>query len=252
MNPLTFIFQKVLYQPFLNILVVFYNLPMIDFGLAIILLTILVKAATWRLDTHAILKQREAQIKGAEVQEEMKELQEKYKDDPMKQSEEIRKLWKEKKFNPFSSFAPMIVQIVILIALFQILRTNIGPEQLKLLYPFVKNPGEINPMFLGIINLAKASPVLAVLTGVVQFIYSKLTFSMQKKYKPKTKKKDKKKKEGTFQKVMQNQMIYFLPIFTVIICLTLPAALPLYWSLSTAVGILQTKIVYRKIEAENK
>ena len=199
-NALSSIFQKVLYQPLLNLLVFFYNLPLVDFGIAIILVTILVKAITWRFDTHAIIKQRETQIKGAEIQAEMKEIQAKYKDDPMKQSEEIKKLWKEKNFKPISSFTPMLVQIIILIALFQILRTNIGPEQLKLLYPFVENPGNINPMFLGIIDLSKSNAILAILTGVVQFIYSKITFSHQKKYQPKVKNKKSSKKSGGFKK----------------------------------------------------
>ena len=49
---------------------------------------------------------------------------------------------------------------------------------------------------------------------------------------------------------MQDQMVYFMPIITVVICFTLPAALALYWSFSTAINILQAKLTYQKIEEE--
>lgn len=248
MNPLVLIYRTLLYQPLLNLLIFFYNLPYVDFGIAVILFTLLVKAITWRLDIHALLRQKEAQIKGQELQIEMKKIQEKYKDDPITQSEELRKLFKEKGFNPFASFLPMIIQIIIIIALFQIFRHNIGPEQLKLLYGFVQNPGKINYLFLKTIDLSKPSYYLAILAGFAQFFHSKTLFNYQKKYQKKLKKNKKIKdetKQEKFQKIMQNQMIYFFPMLTVFICLALPSALALFWSLSSLVAVFQLTIVYK-------
>lgn len=261
MNPFSFlndIFKQLIYRPLLNLLVIFYNFPLVDFGTAIIFITVLTKLVTWRLDTHAIMKQREAQIKSAEIQEEMDEIKNKYKDDSKRQNEEIMKLWKEKKFNPLSSFGPLMAQMIILLALFQLFRVGIGPAQLKMLYPFVENPGAINPSFLhiplNILNLAKPNYVLAIITGIVFFVHSKMTLTLQKKYLPKKKKKkqEPKKKEGGMQKVMQNQLTYFMPIFIGFICLRVPAALPLYWSLSTFIGILQIKFVSKKLAEQKK
>lgn len=247
------IFKQLVYRPLLNLLVFLYNLPLVDFGVAIILLTILTKIITWRLDVHAIIKQREAQIKSTEIQEEMDEIKKKYKDDPKKQNEETIKLWREKKFNPFSSFGPLLVQMIILLALFQLFRVGIGAEQLKMLYHFVENPGAIEPSFLkiplDIFNLAKPNYILAIITGIVFFVHSKMTLVLQEKYFLKKKKKRKsgqKKNQGGMQKIMQNQLTYFMPLFIGFICLRVPAALPLYWSLSTAINILQVRLTYKK------
>jgi YidC/Oxa1 family membrane protein insertase len=251
MNFISTIFHQLIYRPLLNLLVVFYNLPMVDFGSAIIILTLFTKLITWRLDTHAIIKQREAQIKGAEIQEEMKEIQQKHKDDPVKQQEETMKLWKEKKFNPFAVFVPLIVQLIIFITLFRLLNAGIGPTQLKSLYSFVINPGTISPLFLRFLDLSKPNIVLAIITGIIFFAHSKITLILQEKHMPKKKKKKvKDDKKGNFQKALQNQMTFFLPVLITIFSLRAPAAVPLYWSLATLIGLLQLKLVYRKIEKQ--
>ena len=187
MNPLLFVFQEVLSRPLLNLLVFFYQLPYVDFGMAILILTLLLRLVLWPLNSKAIIQQRELQEKTQGIQKEMKEIKEKYKDNPAQQNAEIMKIWKKKKFNPFASFTPMIVQIIVLIALYQVLRHVLLPDGLNLLYSFVSSPGEINPMFLGVFNLSKANWILAVLTGIAQYFYSKMSFS----FKPKSQKKKK-------------------------------------------------------------
>ena len=263
-SPFIFIFEEVLSRPLLNLLVFFYQLPYVDFGMAILILTFLLRIVLWPLNSKAIVQQRELQEKTQGIQEEMKEIKEKYRDNPAQQNAEIMKIWKKKKFNPFASFVPMIIQIIILIALYQVLRHVLLPDGLNLLYGFVSNPGEINPMFLGIVDLSKASIVLAVLTGISQYFYSKMTFSFkpksQKKKKPRYQKGKEQKEAGKdkmedmqkkMQKVMKTQMIYFMPVFTVFICMALPAALALYWLFSTVVGVFQQKMIYKKIEAND-
>lgn len=256
-SPFVFIFEEVLSRPLLNLLVFFYQLPYVDFGVAILIVTLLLRIALWSLNSKAIVQQRELQEKTQGIQEEMKEIKEKYKDNPTQQNAEIMKIWKKKKFNPFASFAPMIAQIVVLIALYHVLRSVLQPDGLDTLYSFISNPGEINPMFLGVFNLSKANWILAVLTGIAQYFYSKMTFSKTKKNKKSKRQKDGEKDKANemqkkIQKVMQTQMIYFMPFFTVFICMTLPAALALYWFFSTVVGVFQQKIIYKKIDVDNK
>lgn len=260
MNIFTLAFQEVLYRPVLNLLVLFYNLPFVDLGIAIILLTILIRLVLWPLNSKAITSQQETQMKTQEIQEKMKEIQEKYKNDPQRQNEEIKKFWQEKKFNPFASFLPMVIQIIVLIALYQVLRNILQPSGLDLLYGFVPKPATISPMFLKVLDLSKTNWILAILTGVAQYFTSKMSFNLQaEKTREKEKLQAKKKKERKdkkinqaeemqkkMQKMMQGQMLYFMPALTVFICFALPAALPLYWLLSSCIGIIQQKIIYKK------
>jgi len=196
-----------------------------------------------------IKDQRESQIKSQDIREKLKEVQEKYKGDVARQNEEVVKIWKEMKFNPLAGFAPMIIQIIIMIALYQVLRAVIQPEGLSLLYSFVPHPGEINPIFLRVLDLSKASPILAILTGVIQYFYSKMSLALQPKISGKKKNRPSSGQERqmqTFQKLMQNQMIYFLPVMTVFIVWSLPAALSFYWFFSTLIGIFQQKMITKK------
>jgi membrane protein insertase Oxa1/YidC/SpoIIIJ len=100
----------------------------------------------------------------------------------------------KKQFNPFSSFVPLIAQLVIIIALFQVLKGGIGPTQIEMVYDFIKKPINFSPLFLKAIDLSRPNLFLAILTGGVQFIYSKITFSLQKICSQKRKRTKKKTK----------------------------------------------------------
>ena len=135
MNPFSFVFQEVLYRPLFNLLVLIYEyVPPYDFGISILLLTFLIRMALWSLNSKAIISQRETQIKAQKMQEKMKEIMRKYREDPMRQHQEIGRLWKENKFNPFSGFVPIVIQVIILIALYQVFRTIVQPEQFGFLF----------------------------------------------------------------------------------------------------------------------
>ena len=264
MNIFSLSFQEILYRPILNLLVFFYNLPLIDFGIAIIVLTILIRLILWPLNSKSITSQRETQVKTQLLQEKMKEIQKKYKNDPARQNEEMMKLWKENKFNPFASFLPIIIQLIIVIALYQVLSNILAPGGLDLLYGFVSRPTEINPMFFGILDLSQKNWLIAILAGVAQYFSSKMIFSFQKENQNKKSKEDKKKKpqkdnkeeqmeemQKKMQKIMEGQTIYFLPALTIFIGAALPSALPLYWLVSTLLGIIQQRMIYSKNNKNN-
>lgn len=222
------IFNILFYKPLFNLLIVIYNaIPGNDFGIAIIILTLLIRFILYPLTKKGI----ESQKAMAEIQPKIKELQQQYKDNRAKQAEELMKLYREYKVNPFSSFLNLLIQIPILIALYQVFLNGLNPERLNGLYSFVQNPGAIDPMFVGLIDLSQANPIMAVLAGVLQFVQSKMML-------PKSKKKDK-KQESDFAKIMHHQMTYFLPFLTVIIAWRFPAGLPLYWIINTLFSIAQ-------------
>jgi YidC/Oxa1 family membrane protein insertase len=141
--------------------------------------------------------------------------------------------YKENKINPFGSCLPLILQLPIIFALYQVFRVGMSSENLERLYSFVTPPETINSMFLGLVDLAQKSVYLAVLAGILQFVQSKMIA-------PKTPSGG---KGGDIGTTLSKQMIYFMPIMTVFIGLSLPAGLPLYWVAATIFAIFQQYIL---------
>ena len=235
MSLLLTIFNEILYRPLFNGLVFLYNvLPGHDFGIAIIALTVVIRLLMYPLFQKGIKSQKELSL----LQPKIKEIQKKYSKEKEKQAKAVMELYKEHKVNPMSGCLPLLIQLPILIAFFQVLRTGLDPEKLNGLYSFIQNPETINPIFLGIIDLSKRSAVLAVLAGITQFIQSKMSM-------PPTAKKTDESGKMDFAKMMSSQMLYMMPLLTVMIGLSLPAGLPLYFFVSTLFGIIQQYLTTR-------
>lgn len=235
MNLLTQIFNTALYQPLFNALILLYNyLPGNDFGLAVIILTFLLRLFLYPVMTQSIKYQKTLN----EIQPRMKEIQEKYKDNKEQQAKEIMNIYKEKKINPLSVFLPLLIQLPLLIALFQVFKMGLQPESMNSLYGFVSHPGKINYLFLGLISLSEPSLLLAVLTSIVQFF-------QVKKMSPQSEQKKTKKKDSImqFSDMAQKQMPYFLAAFTFVFLSKLPAALGLYWTTTSLFSIGQQYIL---------
>ncbi len=227
-------FQTILYEPLFNALIFLYNiLPGSDFGIAIILLTILVRIALFPLNKKALRSQKEM----AALQPKMKEIQNKYKDDKTKQSQELMKLYREHKVNPMGGCLPMLIQFPILISLYWVFINGLNPEKLNGFYSFITDPGVINPISMGILDLSNPSIILALLTGIAQFFQAKMMF--KNRPKPEGGKND-------MSQMMSTQMIYFMPIFIVFIAWRLPAGLPLYWLTTNLFSIGQQYLVNRE------
>jgi len=227
------IFNTFLYQPLLNIFVALYNLiPGHDVGIVIIVITILLRIALYPLTNKSLKAQKDLQ----ELQPKLEEIKTKYKDDKQGQAQATMELYKNNKVNPFASCLPLIVQLVILIALYQVLRNMLDPayDIASHLYSFVKNPGVINQISFGFLNLAEKSIVLAVLAGAAQFWQAK---SMSTK-RPPVASGVGGKDEGMMV-IMNKQMLYMMPVMTVFIGISLPAGLTLYWFWSTLLMALQ-------------
>lgn len=229
----------VIYQPLYNALIILYNfIP--DLGVAIILLTVFIRLLLLPMAKKSI----ESQKKMQEIQPELNKLKEKYKDDRQKQSLEQMALFKKYDINPASGCLPMIVQIIFLIALYKVFMAGINAENhLGLLYGFVQDPGKLNPMAFGFLNLAKSSIFLAAVAAVLQFWQTKMMMAKQ----PVVEKKD--GEEPDFQTIMQKQMLYIGPFMTLFIGYKFPAGLPLYWLTTTIFMIAQQ---YYILETEKK
>ena len=245
-------FNEVVYRPIYNFLIFTYNIiPFHDFGIAIIIVTIILKLILVPLSR----KQIESQKKMQEIQPKIKAIQEKYKGNKEKQTKAMMDFYKENKTNPFSGCLPTIFQLVFLIAIYRVL-FNISNSNLlvdpKELYSFISNPGQINQYFLGIIDLANKVDLGHINLRVVpQLILIVLAAAAQyfqiKMISPKMN-KDNKKDNSDISQVMSKQMMYLGPLLTLFIGIKFPAGLALYWLISTVFAIIQQAKILEKQE----
>lgn len=223
------LYDEVIYRPLLNLLVFFYNIiPGHDIGVVIILVTLLIRLIL-APSFHKSLKSQKAMN---DLQPKLAALKEKHKDDKEGQARAMMDLYKEHKINPLSSCLPLLIQLPILIALYQVFNKALS-NHLTGLYSFVANPGSIDPNFFGFINLANPSPVLAVVAGLAQFWQSKLMMPTQSG-------------QDSTAKIMSWQTTYVLPLISMFIAWKLPAGLPLYWIVTTLFAVGQQYYIMRK------
>jgi len=266
------LYHEFLYRPLLNILVLFYDF-LGDFGLAIIALTLLVRLILYPIAKKSLEHQKALK----KIQPKIKELQKKHKDDKEKLTAEMMALYKEHDFNPASGCLPLIVQFIILIALYRVFISGIHLDASQL-YSWVPHPANFNTSFLGLFDLGQKSAevnlgkllkldsggfslinagglVLALMAGTAQFIQTKMTIAVQAKKKggetndsqPTTNDKSSETDSAMpdMAEMMNKQMLYFFPLLTVYIGLSFPAGLALYWTVSTVLLIGQQYILDR-------
>lgn len=228
-------FNILLYQPLFNALVFLYNyLPGQDFGVAIIFLTVVIRLIIYPISVKALNSQKTLQS----LQPKVQEIQKKYKNDKEQLAKETLELYRKEKINPFSGLFLAIIQLPILIALYLVFWRGLNPKELSLLYGFIANPGQINTVFLSMVDLAKPNFILAFLAGISQFFQTKmLTPSINKSTKG---------KELDMSLIMQKQMVYFFPFITVLILMRLPSAIGLYWTASAVFSVAQQYFIIKK------
>lgn len=240
----TKLFRTFVTKPLFNALLFIASFsPGYNLGIAIIILTILVKLLLLIPSQHALEGQRKLQ----ELQPRMDELKKKYPNDPKKVQEETMKLWKEMKINPLQSCLPTLLQFPILIGLFFVIRNGISVETSRhLLYPFfVDHPISVGSMFLGFDLLKPSLYVFPPLLVILQFIQMRM---MMKK----TKKKDEIVVQPAGRRFklpemnQQTMMMYILPLMIGFFALKFPAAVSIYWGVSTLFGIVQQWYVLKE------
>jgi len=227
---------KLLYKPLLNVLMLLYiYIPGHDFGVAIIALTLIIRAILFP-SYVGTLKSQWALKK---IQPKLDEIKKLHQDDKAKQSQEMMKIYQEHKVNPLSSCLPLLIQIPILFALYRVFSVGLTTDSLKHLYTwFPSAPETINTTFLAFthlpwlqINLAQPNMYLAIFAAVSQLFQSWLTIKFQPI-----------QGEG-MAKTINMQMLYLFPIMTGFIAWSLPAALALYWIATTVFTVIQQLFV---------
>jgi len=193
-----------------------------NYGFVIIVFSILIKLLLHPLTKKSYQSMSEMQY----LQPKMTELREKYKDDPQRVNKEMMKLYKEHKINPLGGCIPMLLQMPVLISLFNVFRSTIqlrnqpfilwitdlsAPDSLYLGFelPFIGDNIHILPIFMG-------------LTMIWQ---SKMTMTDPK----------------------QKMMVYFMPVFLIFIFYSLPSGLNLYYAIFNVLSMVQTRMIKKKM-----
>ncbi len=228
------LFRTLIYQPMLNALVaILIYMPGHHLGLGIIALTILIRTLLLIPSQKAIRAQRRLQ----EVQPKIEELKKQYGNDQTRLAQETMLLWKTQKVSPFSSCLPILIQMPILIALFYAINGGLSPDRNELLYDFLPefSLSTVNPLFLGF-NLFERSLILFPLViGGLQFLQIQLMNAR--------KKKNGQSKLPQEVEMANKMMKYMMPAMIAVFTAQLPAAVGLYWGVSTFYGILQQLVV---------
>ena len=254
MNP----FDTFLIHPILNALVIFYTIFLSiglpgALGLSIILLTVVIRLALWPL-TATQLKSTQ---KMAALRPHMDRIKEEHGHDKVRHQQEISKLYKEHGVNPLAGCLPLLLQIPVFIALYQVLlrvvdlnnAAFIGRINSQLYFQWLHLEKLPSTNFLGLGLASKPNEwaqvgifilAIPIITGILQYIQSKMLTPEQAKTKAIVK-KDSKKKEGMEDTMasMQSQMTLIMPLMIAFFAYGFPVGLSLYWNTFTIIGIIQ-------------
>lgn len=254
--------RTLLVEPLFNALLFIYALiPGGDFGVAIIVLTAIVRLLMWPM----VKKQVRQQKVMNELKPEIDQIKKKAKGDKQKESQLMMEFFKEKNVNPFASVGLILVQFPIFITLFFVLREIVqGNTVAETTYSFLQslppiqaiitNPDTFDPTLFGFFDMSEPHIVLALAAGLTQFVQARQMSSKEKDDTSKNQKQSKNdsktpaKAPPSTQKMLSN----ILPFAMVIIAMQLPSALAVYWTVGSLVAIGQQHILLNQINVKDK
>lgn len=269
-------FNTIVVEPIFNLLLGIYSLvPGGDFGVALIIFTILVRLALWPL-----VKKQLHQVKAMQkLQPELVRIKKATKGNRQLEGLQMMELYKKHDVNPFRSIGILLIQLPIFIALYQVIQIfavhrdqleqftygfmrNIGPIK-----DLIANPDSLNEKFLGFLDLTQqaisSNPagvnivllILAVCAAITQYIMSKQTSPTQGSSKTirqimKDATEGKEADQSEMNAAMTNNMIKFMPFMMLVIMVYMPGALVLYYTVSNIVAVFQQGKVLKQDEKE--
>ena len=265
-------FDEFIVRPIFNLLMAIYSL-IPDFGVSIIIFTILVRLLLWPL----IKKQLHQAKAMRKMQPELAKIKKQYAKNPQMRNLAMMELYKKHNVSMFGSLGIMVIQLPILIAMYRVVqifisnRSDLG----KYVYDFVKNlsvannlvnnPDQFNQNFLGIINLTQHAISkngviigLLVLAGVAAYLQYLTSKQLSPQSDNTRKLRDvlaeagdgKEADQSEVNAIMTRKMMKFMPVMMFFVIVYLPAALALYLATASAVGYLQNFIILRQDSLE--
>lgn len=218
------IFNLLLLNPMVNLLVILTNLLWGSFGLAVIAFTVLIRVATFPLTLRQLHQTRSMQ----HLQPRIQEINKKHSD-PRRRQEELMKAYREAGVNPLGCLGPMLLQFPILIALFYAVQRALpqSPEALEALsgrlydWSFIQHAVPLEEHFLGF-DLREPHLVMVILVGLTTWVQTKTTLSVA---------------TDDRARAQQQMMGWMLPLMFGFFALSFPSGVSLYWIINSIVGI---------------
>lgn len=241
-------YNEFIFRPLYNGLVGIMDLlPWADVGVAIIVFTIIVKVLLFPLSKSALL----TQVRMKEIEPEANKIKAQYKDDRQAQALKIMELYKSRGIRPFSGILLLFIQLPILFALISVFYKIIPEVQAELLYSFISVP-ILKTSFLGLIDLTQPSLILALATGVIQYL--QLKYSLAAVQAAQTSPEAEQNPSVRMANSMHTQMKYLVPILAFVsIYWLIPAKFPqaasiiaIYWATSSLMTFLQELVIRKK------
>ena len=268
-------FNSLIVQPIFNILVLIYSVvPYADFGIALIIFTVLVRFLMYPLVKKQLHQSRAMQ----KMQPELKRIQAQYKDDRQAQGVAMMELYKKHNISPWRSIVILIIQIPIFLALFTVIqifaqhRDQIGQwtygflKDLPAIHSLIQNPNNFNHTAFGFIDLTKTSVtagqiywplmIIAVIGAVTQYFMSRQimpkTATTKRTFRQimEDTANGKQQNQSDVNQVVSSNMMKFMPIMMFFIMISLPGALALYYVISNLVAVGQQWYILREDEEE--
>lgn len=263
------IFELLIVQPIFNLLVGIYSiLPGQDFGVALIIFTIIIRFAMWPL----IVRQLHQVKQMRKLQPELAKIKKATKGNRQLESMQMLELYKKHDVKPFRSILTLLIQLPIFIALFQVIQifTSHRDQIGKFTYDFLENFGPIktlieqpesfNEKLLGIVDLTTHAigpngvniflVILAIVAAGTQYIISKQTAptTSTKRFRDVMAEASagKQPDQAELNAVMMSKMVKFLPFLMLFIMLTLPGALALYYATSNIFAAIQQHFILKR------
>jgi YidC/Oxa1 family membrane protein insertase len=267
------IFELLVVQPLFNLLMLLYAvIPGGDFGLTIIIFTILM-----RLAIHPLVRKQLHQTKAMrKMQPELEEIKRQTKGNKQLQGIQMMELYKKHGVSPFRSIGILLIQLPIFLSLYIVIQvfTLHANELSKWTYDFlqnigpiktiIENPSTLNLNLFGLVDLTKHAfangnvswvlVVLAIVAAVGQFFQSKQTMPQTNNRKIRDILKEaaegKEADQAEVNSAIMAKMIYVFPFFMLFIMLSLPGAVALYYAVQTIVAVIQQHFILQEDEEE--
>jgi YidC/Oxa1 family membrane protein insertase len=221
------VWNLIIGNPVLNVLIALSHILGGSFGLAIIALTIIVRLILWPLSKRQLNSTKALQS----MQPKIQELQKKYGKNQQKLQQEMMKLYKEAGVNPLGCLWPMLVQFPIWIALYQAIMRALAttPENLldlaQRLYSWdiVSQAIPLSSQFLGLDLGSPGNIVLAIMVGGTMWVQQKMTQAPA---------------VDPRQESTSKMMLLMMPLMFGFLTFMFPSGLALYWAVSNIIGII--------------
>lgn len=268
------IFDILIVQPIFNLLIGLYSIiPGGDFGVSLIIFTILVRFALFPLVKRQ-LHQTQAMKK---LQPELVKIKKQTKGNKQLEGMQMLELYKKHGVSPFRSIGILLIQLPIFIALYSVIQIfTLHRDQIaKYTYDFmegiapikhlIEHPDQFNEKLLGVVDLTKSAfghgnvdfilIALAIIAAVTQYIMSKQTMAQSDSKKRlrdvmAEAAEGKSADQSEMNALVMGKMVKVLPFFMFFIMISVPGALALYYSVSNIVAVLQQSFLLKKDEAE--